>query len=157
MMMMNQMMAQQMSAQQMQFAQMNAMLKKDSSNNQGSSSGDGAKEKRKNNKKKPTVNIKSEHGGPTWQGDRGIGGLMIGKQMKRPAKAVPIIALPPQAAAPAPPANTIEAAAMENWQEATIILCFAIIGVIYLVMNRSTKEEEKEASLAARHLVPKPK
>lgn len=156
MMMINQMMAQQMSAQQMQFAQMNAMLNKDSSNNQGSSSGDGAKEKRKK-KGKPTVNIKSEHGGPTGQGDKGIGGLMIGKQMKRPAKAVPIIALPPQAAAPAPPANTIEAAAMENWQEASIILCFAIIGVIYLVMNRSTKEEEKEASLAARHLVPKPK
>lgn len=44
---------------------------------------------------------------------------------------------------------------MENWQEATIILCIAIVGVIYLVVSRSNKEEEKEASAAAKHLVPK--
>ena len=79
--------------------------------------------------------------------------MTVGKQRKNP-RPVPVIVAPP-ATLPIP---TIESgAAMENWQEATIILCFAIIGVIYLVMNRSSKEEEKEASLAAKHLVPKPK
>ena len=83
-------------------------------------------------------------------------GLTTGKQ-KRPLRPAPVVVLPPPAAALTLPVTTIESAAMDNWQEATIILCFAIIGVIYLVMNRSSKEEEKEASLAAKHLVPKPK
>lgn len=51
--------------------------------------------------------------------------------------------------------DTIEAAAMENWQEATIILCIAIVGLIYLVSSRSAKNDKEEASLAAKHLVPK--
>jgi hypothetical protein len=51
--------------------------------------------------------------------------------------------------------GTIESAAMENWQEATIILCIALVGLIYLVASRSTKPEEDKTSLAAKHLVPK--
>jgi hypothetical protein len=82
--------------------------------------------------------------------------LTTGKQ-KRPVNPAPVVILPPKDPLPVHVASTIESAAMDNWQEATVILCFAIIGVMYLVMNRSSKEEEKEASLAAKHLVPKPK
>jgi preprotein translocase subunit YajC len=43
---------------------------------------------------------------------------------------------------------------MENWQEATIVLCIAIVGVIYLIVSRTSKEQDKKDDSVARHLVP---
>jgi hypothetical protein len=42
--------------------------------------------------------------------------------------------------------------AFDNWQEATIILCIAIVGVIYLVVSRTAPKEEKKPSPAAKYL-----
>ena len=33
---------------------------------------------------------------------------------------------------------------MDNWQEATIILCLAIVALIYLVASRNSAPAEKE-------------
>ncbi|CAD6575878.1 MAG: hypothetical protein TREMPRED_001509 [Tremellales sp. Tagirdzhanova-0007] len=46
----------------------------------------------------------------------------------------------------------VDSMAFDNWQEATIILCIAIVGLIYLVSARSSPEDDKKPSLAAKHL-----
>ncbi|WWC57902.1 uncharacterized protein I303_100437 [Kwoniella dejecticola CBS 10117] len=46
---------------------------------------------------------------------------------------------------------TIESMALDNWQEATIILCFAAVGLIYLICSRAGAEEKKE-DLARKHM-----
>jgi hypothetical protein len=51
------------------------------------------------------------------------------------------------------PAPTADSSALDNWQEATIILCVAIVGLIYLVSSRGTGgDKEKKPSLAEKHL-----
>lgn len=46
--------------------------------------------------------------------------------------------------------------ALDNWQEATIILCIAIIGLIYLASTRAAEnkdgKEEKKPSVAAKYM-----
>ncbi|KAK1926974.1 hypothetical protein DB88DRAFT_514425 [Papiliotrema laurentii] len=124
MMMMNQMMGQQLAAQQMQMAQMNSVL--------GMSVD--PRNKKRAPVRRPSVKIKTKQGKP------------------RPARQLPpVIAVPP--AAP-PPVSSLGTAAMENWQEATIVLCIAIVGVIYLIVSRTSKEQDKKDDSVARHLVP---
>ena len=40
----------------------------------------------------------------------------------------------------------------DNWQEAAIILCLALIGLVYVLSARGMEQEEKP-SLAQKHLV----
>lgn len=51
------------------------------------------------------------------------------------------------------PAPTADSSALDNWHEATIILCVAIVGLIYLVSSRGTGgDKEKKPSLAEKHM-----
>lgn len=69
--------------------------------------------------------------------------------------------LAPVAGSPAPPviapptAEYVDNMALDNWQEATIILCFAAIGIIYLICSRANGSDdgnEKKPDLAKKHL-----
>jgi hypothetical protein len=50
--------------------------------------------------------------------------------------------------APLPP-PPVEAIVADNWQEATIILCLAIVALIYLVASRAGGEGEKKKDASA--------
>jgi hypothetical protein len=47
-----------------------------------------------------------------------------------------------------------ESSALDSWQEATIILCVALVGLIYLVTSRASPDsgKEKKPSLADKYL-----
>ena len=149
MMMMNQMMTQQMTAQQMQAAQMNMLMQQAGGRGRGSL-----------REKKAGVKIRSR----SLVGRSDQAGRQVRRRQPRPVQVTPPQRVqPPQGElrdratliAVAPALGGVESAAMANWQEATIILCIAIVGLIYLVSSRSTAKEDDEKSAVARHLTTK--
>ncbi|WWC85602.1 uncharacterized protein L201_000466 [Kwoniella dendrophila CBS 6074] len=147
MMMMNSMMMQQMQAQQMQTAQMAAMNQQNmqiQAEQSGSLSKTGKAIDKGCSKKSGSINIQScSH---------------KVKQKHRPKKkfVLPpkvITAVPPVISVNSPPQYAaVDSIAMDNWQEATIILCFAAVGLIYLICSRAGGGEEKKEDLARKHL-----
>ncbi|WVO14915.1 hypothetical protein L204_102555 [Cryptococcus depauperatus] len=123
MMMMNQMMMQQMQSQQMQAAQMAAMTQQTMQNMQSGNQNINSNNHIQNN---PVL------------------------KRRKPKSSINI-------QTPAPPTvpsvESVESLALDNWQEATIILCFAAIGLIYLICSRASgSDETKKPSLAKKHM-----
>jgi len=133
--MVNQMMMQQMAAQQMQAVQMSQLL-----------------DRRK----------KTYDGGPRGNGQNrpgGRGGDSGRRKIRRPSRSGTIVVPRGAALHPLVPAvSPVESMMMENWQEVTVLLCIAIVGLIYLVSTRSSgetqkaKEKKKEPSTAEKYL-----
>ncbi|GFZ43782.1 hypothetical protein JCM24511_01502 [Saitozyma sp. JCM 24511] len=147
MLLMNQMMMQQMAAQQMQVAQMAALGRGagGSGGGGGGGCGEGSCERRKG---ATMINVKGRSERPR----RRPKVVRVASPPTANAPAVkPIVAVvPPRANLPAP---TADSSALDNWHEATIILCVAIVGLIYLVSSRGTGgDKEKKPSLAEKHL-----
>nr|XP_031863698.1 uncharacterized protein CI109_000950 [Kwoniella shandongensis]KAA5530770.1 hypothetical protein CI109_000950 [Kwoniella shandongensis] len=163
MMMMSSMMMQQMQAQQMQAAQMAAMTQQtmqmqlnSNSNNQNGNQNQNQNqnlEKKSTRRRKPkgSINIKSVQKKPRGR-----------KSLPKVVQAAPqpLVVQPPQVVAAAPPPIVInpppglEMLAMDNWQEATIILCFAAVGLIYLICSRGGggNDKKKDESMARKHM-----
>ncbi|KAL0244013.1 hypothetical protein I308_105276 [Cryptococcus tetragattii IND107] len=166
MMMMNQMMMQQMQSQQMQAAQMAAMTQQTfqslqsygNNNNQNNNQNNRRDPRKRRRKSEPAVNIQTiqymsrrkklprtkviqvaSHQGPEIA-------------VLQPPPAVPPV---PPVIAPPPTAGYVDTMALDNWQEATIILCFTAIGLIYLICSRANnkdKGKETKPDLAKKHL-----
>ncbi|WVQ64493.1 uncharacterized protein L199_002660 [Kwoniella botswanensis] len=146
MMMMNQMMMQQMQAQQMQAAQM-GVINQQNMHMQSQMLQPGVQGNRRKDKpckqSKGSINIQN----------------CAQKVKQKPYKyrSKPILTpnlvnhlpLPPIANPVQQP--SIETVALDNWQEATIILCFAAVGLIYLICSRAGGEEKKE-DIARKHM-----
>lgn len=166
MMMMNQMMMQQMHSQQMQAAQMAAMTQQTfqslqnsgNNNNQNSNQNNDWAPKKRSRKSKPAVNIQTiQHMSARKRSSKT---KVI--QAASPQAPEIVVLRPPPAAPPAPPviappstAEYVDNMAIDNWQEATIILCFAAIGLIYLICSRANDKgdgKEKKPDLAKKHL-----
>lgn len=68
----------------------------------------------------------------------------------------PVVVPPaPPVIAPPPTAGYVDTRALDNWQEATIILCFTAIGLIYLICSRANNKDngkEKKPDLARKYL-----
>ncbi|WWD06150.1 hypothetical protein V865_004235 [Kwoniella europaea PYCC6329] len=146
MMMMNQIVMQQMQAQQMQAAQM-AAINKQNMNMQSQMMQPGVQGNRKKDKpckqSKGSINIQNR--------------AQKVKQKPYKYRSKPVLTpnlvnhlpLPPIANPVQQP--SIETVALDNWQEATIILCFAAVGLIYLICSRAGGEEKKE-DVARKHM-----
>ncbi|WWC67044.1 uncharacterized protein I206_100951 [Kwoniella pini CBS 10737] len=157
MMMMNSMMMQQMQAQQMQSAQM-AAINQQNFQMQAQQLQNKAWNNLKSNKAKSSVNIHSHSKQKRYKP----------RSKVIQAKAIPKIALPPISGMYLELSEmsfelicflnqavhqqaSIESVALDNWQEATIILCFAAVGLIYLICSRAGGEEKKE-DIARKHM-----
>ncbi|WRT63433.1 uncharacterized protein IL334_000338 [Kwoniella shivajii] len=149
MIMMQQMMMQQMQAQQMQTVQMATMNQQNKQmqstqiqNHQQSHGSNGPCKQRKNG---GSINIQNCQ--------QNVKHKMQGKRRhKAIIKPKFVGATAPQAAiAVQRDHSTIDTVAMDNWQEATLILCFAVVGLIYLICARAGGEEKKE-DLAKKHM-----
>ncbi|OWZ30401.1 hypothetical protein C349_06191 [Cryptococcus neoformans var. grubii Br795] len=165
MMMVNQMMMQQMQSQQMQAAQMAAMTQKTfqtlqnsgNNNNQNRNQNNDREPRKRNRKSKPAVNIQTiQHMSMRKRSPKT-------KAIRAASPQGPeiVVLQPPLAGSPAPPviapptAEYVDNMALDNWQEATIILCFAAIGIIYLICSRANGSDdgnEKKPDLAKKHL-----
>jgi hypothetical protein len=44
-----------------------------------------------------------------------------------------------------PPPRPVDGLGMDNWQEASIILCLAIVALIYLVASRNSAPDPKKS------------
>ncbi|ORY24954.1 hypothetical protein BCR39DRAFT_561282 [Naematelia encephala] len=152
MLMMNQMMMQQMQAQQVQAAQMAALTQQQGMQGRQQGGGQVGCAKRKGGV--TSVNIQNCQQN-IKRGPRSK------KKLRKVATPPPVVVAvrPTQ---PHPPALIASAnTVMDNWQEATIILVIAMIGLIYLVTTRATNtaggdksgEEKKKDAGSARYLV----
>ncbi|KAK8845359.1 hypothetical protein IAR55_006072 [Kwoniella newhampshirensis] len=158
MMMMNSMMMQQMQAQQMQAAQMAALTQQTMQMQLGGQNlnqnphldqvQSHAKRDRKR-KSGGSVNIRTVRQRP--KGRKSRSPLEQGAPLPLPQ----VVNAPPPMVIEPPPGGTVELLAADNWQEATIILCFAAVGLIYLICSRGGGgEDDKKAGndISKRHL-----
>ncbi|KGB77173.3 hypothetical protein CNBG_3011 [Cryptococcus deuterogattii R265] len=164
MIMMNQMMMQQMQSQQMQAAQMAAMAQQTfqnvqncgNNNNQNCNQNNQRDPRKRRRKSEPAVNIQTIQYMPRRKKSPRT------KVIQAASHQGPEIAVlqPPPAVPPAPPVITppptagyVDTMALDNWQEATIILCFTAIGLIYLICSRANnKDNGKKPDLARKYL-----
>ncbi|OCF59970.1 hypothetical protein L486_02643 [Kwoniella mangroviensis CBS 10435] len=144
MMMMNQMMMQQMQAQQMQVAQM-AAINQQNMHMQSQMMQPGVQGNKKKDKpckqSKGSINIQNCAQKVKQKPHKNRSKFVLTSNLVNHLPLPPIAIQQP----------SIETVALDNWQEATIILCFAAVGLIYLICSRAGGEEKKE-DVASKHM-----